>query len=130
MWVEFFHVPLCSKGSYVFLYYYKVTKIQKVHIPFGCVILTRSDILNGGYGGSRCSLRLRGTFHNDAYDFENDHVLERNYIAAKDGSLDAKKIQKTCILACNKLKNEVGNIPTLLKSLYAFPKDVLDVLDK
>ena len=99
-------VPLYLEGSYAFLYAPQsknLTDIPKVHIPFGCVLLTRSDILHGGYGGSRGSLRLRGTFHTDEYDFVNNDVLERNYIAAKDGwhkfcldngSLDAKKFSK------------------------------------
>ena len=81
-------MPLCSEGSTIFVYDQKRNKemdYQKVHIPFGCVLLTRSDILHGGYGGSRGSLRLRGTFHTDEYDFVNNDVLERNYIAAKDG---------------------------------------------
>ena len=102
-------MPLCSEGATIFVYDQQRNKemdYQKVHIPFGCVLLTRSDIFHGSYGGSRGSLRLRGTVHTDAYNFENDHVLERNYIAAKDGwqhfcfengSLDAKKFSKLVI---------------------------------
>ena len=58
--------PLCSEGSYVFVYDQKRNNemdAQKIHICFGCVLLTRSDILHGGYGGSIGYLRLRGTFH-------------------------------------------------------------------
>ena len=58
---------------------------QKIHIPFGCVLLTRCDILHGGYAGSKGSLRLRGTFHTGAYDYMENDVCKRNYIADKDG---------------------------------------------
>ena len=58
-------VPLCAEGSVIFLYNDSENniKFQKIHIPFGCALIIRSDVLNGGYGGKKGSLRLRGTFH-------------------------------------------------------------------
>ena len=59
-------VPLCSEGTVIFLYNYDSAnniKCQKIHVPFGCALIIRSDVLNGGYGGKKGSLRLRGTFH-------------------------------------------------------------------
>ena len=58
---------------------------QKVHIHFDFALLTRCDLLHGGYGGSRGCLRLCGTFHTGAYDHIENYCFERNYIADKDG---------------------------------------------
>ena len=74
-------VQLCLEGSYVFLYDQKPnndTDYQKVHIPFGCVLLTRSDIYHGGYGGSKCNLRFRGTFYTNDYDYRENYVTDRD----------------------------------------------------
>ena len=58
---------------------------RKVNIPFCCALLTRSDILHGGYGGSKGSLRLCATFHTGAYNYMEHDVVKYNYIADKDG---------------------------------------------
>ena len=45
-------VPLCLKGSNIFVYNQKRNnemEAQKVKISFGCALLTRSDILHGDY---------------------------------------------------------------------------------
>ena len=111
---------------------------QKVHIPFGCVLLTRSEILHGGYGGSKGSIRLCGTFHTSTYDCRENDVADHNYIVdpndwqkyiSEHGSHKARKNKPTSIVADETLMKEVGNIPTLLQTLYAFPKDFLDVLE-
>ena len=112
---------------------------QKVHILFGCALLTRGEILHGGYGGSLGCTRLSGTFHTGAYDYMENDICKCNYIANKDGwqkycyekvSLNANKISPISILECNTLKNEVRNIPTLLQTFYAFPENVLEVPKK
>ena len=58
-----FQVPLCSEGPYVYVYDREVRNIQNIHIPFGFVLLTISDIVRGGHGGSKCSLTLHGSSH-------------------------------------------------------------------
>ena len=69
--------------SYVFLYDQPPNNdidFQKVHITFGCVLLTRSDICHGGYGGSKGNLMLSGTFHNNGYDYRENGMGDCNYL--------------------------------------------------
>ena len=76
-------VPLCLGGSYIFLYDPQPnnsTDFQKVHIPFGFVLLTRSAIFHGGYGGSKVNLRFSGTFHTNKYDYRGNNTGNRNYL--------------------------------------------------
>ena len=135
-------VPLCLEGLYVFLYDQKrinETDSQKVHIPFGCVLLTRSDICHGGYGGIKGHLRLSGRFHNNDYE-DRERRGDLNYLIEPDDwqkhisknallkGGKAKHIQPTSIVADGQLKNEVGNIPTLLHTFYAFSESFIDVL--
>ena len=132
-------MPLCSEGSEIFLYNDSVNniKFQKIHVPFGCALIIRSDVLNGGYGGKKGSLRLRGTFHTTKYDDENDNVTDHYYITEEQAAwinflelhnIGANTINQNCVLKCDTLKKEVENIPTLLQSSYFLPKDILDVL--
>ena len=58
---------------------------QKVHILFGCALLTRSGTVHGGYGGTRGCLRLRGTFHTGVYDDTVNDVCKCNHVVNKDG---------------------------------------------
>lgn len=59
-----FHLPLCREGSHLFLYNYctngRPTSVQKVHIPFGCALLTRHDIAISGNAGPLATLGCMG----------------------------------------------------------------------
>ena len=133
-------VPLCSEGTVIFLYNYDSAdniKCQKIHVPFGCALIIRSDVLNGGYGGKKGSLRLRGTFHTTKYNDENDNVTDQCYVTEEQvawlkylelHNFVANTINKNCVIKCDTLKKEVEKIPTLLQSSYFLPKDILDVL--
>ena len=132
-------MPLCAEGSVIFLYNDSAnkTKCQKIHIPYGCGLIIRSDVLNGGYGGKKGSLRLRGTFHTESYDAENDNVPDQYYVSEEKvgwlkllelHNIGVNDINQICVLKCDTLKKEVQKIPTLLHSSYFLREDILDVL--
>ena len=100
-------------------------------------LIIRSDVLNGGYGGKKGSIRLRGTFHTKSYDSENDNVHDQCYVSEEKAAwqkylelhnIGVNTINQSCVLKCDTLKKEVEKIPTLLQSSYFLPKDILDVL--
>ena len=64
-WGWSFHLSLCEEGTYLSLWDDDKKTIQNVHIPFGCAILTRSDVCCVGLGNSRGSMMLQGNFFAD-----------------------------------------------------------------
>ena len=130
-----FHLPLCGEGSHLFLYNYCTnggpTSVQKVHIPFGCALLTRHDIAISGNAGSFGNIRLHGTF-----TFGEIVPEDRNQflVPPKDWSkfVKANKWLKNCevgrhdqvsVLKDNILQDEVQQKLFLLKTHYALPDD-------
>lgn len=67
-WGQSFHVSLFPEGSYIFRYYHKLNCIQKVHINFGYLLLTRNDVCNGGFAVTKGKLRLHGSFHSNSHE--------------------------------------------------------------
>lgn len=63
-WGWSFHVPLCNKVSYIFLYDIEVKHIQKVRIHFLCPL----DVSHSGFGGTKGNLRLHGSFHSNPHE--------------------------------------------------------------
>ena len=97
-------VRLCLEGSNIFVYDQKRNTqmdAQRVHITFGCALLTRSEILHDGFGGTIGCLSLRGTFHTGEYGYTENDVCGRNNAVNKNswkkycykkGYLNAKKV--------------------------------------
>ena len=129
-----FHLPLCGEGSHLFLYDYCTngpTSVQKVHIPFGCALLTRHDIAISGNAGSFGNIRLHGTFTFGKLVPENRNKF---LVTQKDWSkfVKANKWLKNCevgrhdqvsVLKDNILQDEVQQKLLLLKTHYALPDD-------
>ena len=129
-----FHLPLCGEGSHLFLYNYCTngpTSVQKVHIPFGCALLTRHDIAISGNAGSFGNIRLHGTFTFGKLVPENRNKF---LVTQKDWSkfVKANKWLKNCevgrheqvsVLKDNILQDEVQQKIFLLKTHYALPDD-------
>ena len=86
----------------------KVHCIQKVHIPFGCILLTRSEICHVGHGGSKGNLRLHGSFHTNNYK-DKEGRGEINYFIEPDDW--EKNISKNALLKGGNVKN---NPPTYI----------------
>ena len=59
-WGWSFHLSLCEEGAHLFLWEGVQRTIQKVHIPFGCALLTRSDVCHAGLGNSQGNMMLQG----------------------------------------------------------------------
>ena len=133
-----FHLPLCEEGSHLFLYDEQVTSIQKVHIPFGCALLTRNDVGISGNAGSFGNIRLHGTFTFGKIDSEDMHnFLVRpeewmgfvmNHAWMKNGSVD--KHPEVSVLKDELLQKEVLQKPVLLKAHYALPDAFNAILKK
>ena len=64
-WGWSFKISLCEEGTYLCLWDDDNKRIQNVHIPFGCAILTRSDVCRVGLGNSRGSMMLQGNVFAD-----------------------------------------------------------------
>jgi len=125
-----FHLPLCGEGSHLFLYDYCTngpTSVQKVHIPFGCALLTRHDIAISGNAGSFGNIRLHGTFTFGKLVPENRNKF---LVTPKDWSkfVKANRWLKNCevgkheqvsVLKDNILQDEVQQKLLLLKTHYA-----------
>ena len=58
-WGWTFHLSLCEEGTHLFLWEGDKSRIQKVHIPFGCALLTRSDVCHTGLGNSPGNIMLQ-----------------------------------------------------------------------
>ena len=125
-----FHLPLCREGSHLFLYDYCTngpTSVQKVHIPFGCALLTRHDIAISGNAGSFGNIRLHGTFTFGKLVPENRNKF---LVTPKDWSrfVKANRWLKNCEVGRHDqvsviLQDEVQQKLLLLKKYYALPHD-------
>ena len=79
-WGWTFHLSLCEEGTHLFLWGGDNNMIQKVHIPFGCALLTRSDVCHAGLSYIQGIMMLQGNFfaapmknnirHNPMYQVE------------------------------------------------------------
>ena len=61
-WGWSFHLSLFEEGTYLCLWDDDNKRIQYLHIPFGCAILTRSDLCCVGLGYSPGSMMFQGNF--------------------------------------------------------------------
>ena len=127
-----FHLPLCREGSHLFLYDAGTngpTSVQKVHIPFGCALLTRYNIGISGNAGSFGNIRLHGTFTCGKIDIgDRNHFLVppaewkafvRTNEWMKNG--DVGQHDQVSVLKDETLQKEVAQKEILLKAHYAFP---------
>ena len=129
-----FHLPLCGEGSHLFLYDYCTngpTSVQKVHIPFGCALLTRHDIAISGNAGSFGNIRLHGTFTYGKLVPENRNkfLVTQNhwskFVKANKWlkNCEVGKHEQVSVLKDNILQDEVQQKLLLLKKHYALPDD-------
>ena len=113
--------------SYTFLGTNGPTSVQKVHIPFGCALLTRHDIAISGNAGSFGNIRLHGTFTFGKLVPENRNKF---LVTQKDWSkfVKANRWLKNCEVGRHDqvsviLQDEVQQKLLLLKKHYALPHD-------
>ena len=52
------HIPLCDFGCYLYIWDRNCESYDLIFIPFGCFLVIRSDVLNGGWVGGSGNISL------------------------------------------------------------------------
>ena len=136
-WGWSFHLSLCEEGAHLFLWEGDKSMIHKVHIPFGCALLTRSDVCHAGLGNSQGNMMLQGNLfvlpmEQGARDFP-EYLMEPGAWARM--TADAVSITRSNIVTqeINLIKdeilaNQVASTATQLHNYYTFSTDFLDCM--
>ena len=134
-WGWTFHLSLCEEGTHLSLWGGDNKMIQKVHIPFGCALLTRSDVCHAGLGNSPGNMMLQGNLFAEPMgrsrrDMPTIPVIQPEQWAmmtADDASIKRSKImtQNNTLIRDDILANQVASIATQLCTSYTFQDDFL-----
>ena len=130
-WGWTFHLSLCEEGAHLFLWEGEKKTIQKVHIPFGCALLTRSDVCHAGLGNSQGNMMLQGNLFAEsmeqrARDFP-EYLMEPGAWARMTADAAIVTQEKT-LIKDETLANQVAGTATQLRSYYTFSTDFLDCM--
>ena len=130
-WGWTFHLSLCEEGAHLFLWEGEKRTIQKVHIPFGCALLTRSDVCHAGLGNSPGNMMFQGNlFALPMYNSNRDcpeYTMDPGAWARMTAGNDIKTQEKT-LIKDETLANQVAGTATQLRSYYTFSTDFLDCM--
>ena len=136
-WGWSFHLSLCEEGAHLFLWEKAQRTIQKVHIPFGCALLTRSDVCHAGLGNSQGNMMLQGNLFappmwHEARDLP-EYLMEPGEWAkmtADAASITSSKIvtQEINLIKDELLADQVAGTATQLRNYYTFSTDFLDCM--
>ena len=130
-WGWTFHLSLCEEGAHLFLWEGEKKTIQKVHIPFGCALLTRSDVCHAGLGNSQGNMMLQGNlFALPMYNSNRDcpeYTMDPGAWARMTAGNDIVTQEKT-LIKDETLANQVAGTATQLRNYYTFSTDFLDCM--
>ena len=111
--------------------------IEKVHIPFGCALETRSDVCRVGLEKSPRNMMLRGNLFaepmkDNLRDMPQLDIQPERWVRViKDAdSVKRNNIveQNAQLIQDNTLAEKVESIATQLRTSYTFQKDFLDCM--
>ena len=111
--------------------------IEKVHIPFGCALVTRSDVCRVGLGNSQGNMMLQDNlFAEPMYSNLRDmpeYLMEPGAWArmtADAASITRSNIvtQEINLIKDEILANQVASTATQLRNSYTFSTDFLDCM--
>ena len=128
-WGWTFHLSLCEEGTHLFLWEGNKSTIQKVHIPFGCALLTRSDVCHAGLGNSQGNMMLQGNhfavpMESHAKDWP-EYLMEPGPWASMTADIVT---QEKTLIRDETLANQVASTATQLRASYTFQHDFLDCM--
>ena len=128
-WGWTFHLSLCEEGTHLFLWEGDKSRIQKVHIPFGCALLTRSDVCHAGLGNSQGNMMLQGNlFAERMFNSNRDLPYYTMEPTAWASMTDNIVTHDFAVIGDDTLANEVANTATMLRNFYTFSTDFLDCM--
>lgn len=128
-WGWTFHLSLCEEGTHLSLWGGDNNTIQKVHIPFGCALLTRSDVCIAGLGNSPGNMMLQGNlFAELMFNGNRDLPYCTMEPTAWASMTDNIVTQEFPLIGDETLANEVANTATMLRNFYTFSTDFLDCM--
>ena len=136
-WGWSFHLSLCEEGTFLSLWKDEINMIEKVHIPFGCALVTRSDVCRVGLGNSQGNMMLQGNLfaqpmggnHRDMPTIATIQP-EQWALMTADASIKRSKImtRNNNLIRDETLATQVGSIATQLSNSYTFQDDFLDCM--
>ena len=137
-WGWSFHLSLCEEGTFLSLWKNDTNMIDKVHIPFGCALVTRSGVCCVGLGNSQGNMMLQGNLFAEPMgrscrDMRTIPVIQPEQWAmmtADDASIKRSKImtRNNNLIRDDTLANQVASIATQLCTSYTFQDDFLDCM--
>ena len=128
-WGWTFHLSLCEEGTHLSLWGGDNKMIQKVHIPFGCALLTRSDVCHAGLGYSPGNMMLQGNlFAEPMFNSNRDLPHYTMEPTAWASMTDNIVTQDFPLIGDETLANEVAKTATMLRNFYTFSTDFLDCM--
>ena len=69
-----FHVPICARGSYIYIWDVENMHKTLVHIPLGSFLVLREDVWHGGIVGGEGNVRVHGGIF-EAWAFQSASKL-------------------------------------------------------
>ena len=128
-WGWTFHLSLCEEGTHLSLWGGDNKMIQKVHIPFGCALLTRSDVCHAGLGNSPGNMMLQGNLFAELMFNSNRDLPHYTMEPTAWASMtDNIVTQEFPLIGDETLAKEVANTATMLRNFYTFSTDFLDCM--
>lgn len=132
LWGWSFHLSLCQKGTCLSLFSKATRKISHVTVPFGCVLLTRSDVTKVGWGGKAGNMMLQGHFFYQpmARNWKNlkEYSVTQDEWEALENQCEQNTYQLSALLDDKEVQLKIDSVVRVLQKRYPFPDDFLALM--
>ena len=128
-----FHLSLCEEGTCLSLWDKDTKKISHVSFPFGCILLTRSDVTKVGWGGNAGNMMLQGHLFCKPMspgwkELKIYSEEEKQWEAFQKKGIEQSIKQCSDFVKDKAVQVNIDNIVRVLQNSHQFPDDFLTLM--